>query len=99
MMNTLLQWIGAAVVGALATIAVAWINRGPALQQAVNARVDGLLKGYEQTVRDLRGEVTRLEAKLSETLVSLERAQHENHELRMSVEALRREIMRGLTDP
>jgi hypothetical protein len=58
-MNTVLQWVGAAIVGALATILVAWINRGPTLSHMVNEQVQILLAGYKERLEGISKELAQ----------------------------------------
>ena len=51
-------------IGAAATIAAAFINRQPTLAAVVDARIKALIESYEQTIRELRAEIGRLENKI-----------------------------------
>ncbi|RFB80040.1 hypothetical protein [Methylovirgula sp. 4M-Z18] len=53
--------------GLIGGFLIALVNRGPALQQAVDARLTTLIEGYEHRIRDLTEHIQRLEAKI-ETL-------------------------------
>jgi hypothetical protein len=56
-------WITGAIgttAGILGTIGIALINRKPALNAAVDARLRTLIDGYEQRVTDLTQEVISL---------------------------------------
>ncbi len=53
--------------GMIGGFLIALVNRGPALQQAVDARLKTLIEAYENRIKDLSEHILRLEAKI-ETL-------------------------------
>jgi len=67
--------LGASALTAVGGFVLALVNRGPALQSAVDARLRTLIDGYERRVDDLMLEVHSLR----EEVVSLRRALAEAH--------------------
>ncbi len=67
--------LGASVLTAVGGFALALVNRGPALQVAVDGRLRTLIDGYERRVDDLMLEVHCLR----EEVVNLRRALAEAH--------------------
>ena len=67
--------MGASALTAAGGFILALVNRGPALQSAVDARLRTLIDGYERRVDDLMLEVHSLR----EEVVSLRRALAETH--------------------
>ncbi len=69
--------LGGSIIGAVGGFVAALLNRGPALQAAVDARLKTLIDGYEKRVDDLtmevhslREEVVRLRVALAQTRAS-----------------------------
>lgn len=52
------------LVGAVATIIVALIDRQPMLAATIDARIGVLIEIYERTIGELRAEIGRLEEKI-----------------------------------
>jgi hypothetical protein len=67
--------LGASVVTAVGGFGLALVNRGPAMQTALDARLQTLIDGYERRVDDLMLEVHCLR----EEVVNLRRALAEAH--------------------
>jgi hypothetical protein len=67
--------LGASAVTAAGGFALALVNRGPAMQSALDGRLRTLIDGYERRVDDLMLEVHCLR----EEVVSLRRALAEAH--------------------
>ncbi|PPQ28932.1 hypothetical protein CCR94_16205 [Rhodoblastus sphagnicola] len=67
--------LGASVLTAVGGFILALVNRGPAMQTALDARLQTLIDGYERRVDDLMLEVHCLR----EEVVNLRRALAEAH--------------------
>jgi hypothetical protein len=67
--------LGASALTAVGGFALALVNRGPAMQSAVDGRLRTLIDGYERRVDDLTLEVHCLR----EEVVNLRRALAESH--------------------
>ena len=52
------------LIGSVATIIVALVDRQPILAAAIDARIGLLIEIYERTIAELRAEIERLEAKI-----------------------------------
>ena len=78
MMGEIPGWLvtlGASVLTAVGGFILALVNRGPAMQTALDARLQTLIDGYERRVDDLMLEVHCLR----EEVVNLRRALVEAH--------------------
>jgi peptidoglycan hydrolase CwlO-like protein len=62
--ETIIAGLFGTLVGAMATVFAALINRKPSLAAVIDARIRVLIETYEKTIAELRGEIGNLEGKI-----------------------------------
>jgi hypothetical protein len=60
---TIIAGLFGTLVGAMATVFAALINRKPSLAVVIDARIRVLIETYEKTIAELRGEIASLRAR------------------------------------
>ena len=74
-------WITAmlgAIGGSIGTVAIAFVNRKPALQVAVDSAVKTLIEGYKARIDDLTSEVHSLRSEVQELRKALDDRPRQN---------------------
>jgi len=71
--------LGASALTAVGGFVLAVVNRGPAMQTALDARLQTLIDGYERRVDDLMLEVQSLREEVINLRRALAEAQYQNN--------------------
>jgi len=78
--------LGASALTAIAGFILALVNRGPAMQTAINSAIAALNEGYKQRTDDLMAEVKELRKEVVELRKALDKTTGELHEARAARE-------------